>query len=136
MSAYDWLSHAYYLDPCLPDVRYHLGSLHLEWDKPLAALDLMWCAPTSNQEVEWSQDLAIGSAFGQLNLLEEACSYYSMVAGTAAGTKLAQLASQYQDELDESLLGTPAELFVAGEKTDITFPLREGGELVVETVEG
>ena len=103
-SAYDWLSHAYQLDPCLPDVRYHLGSLHLEWDKPLTALDLMWCAPTSKQEMAWSQDLATGAALGQLNLLTEASSYYLTVAEAADGTELGQLALQYQDELNETLL--------------------------------
>lgn len=106
-SAKFWLREAYWLDPYLPDVGYFLGSSYLNCQYPLSALDVMRCAPTSGDEMRWTQDLGIGLAYSQLSLQSLASGHFMSVANEAAGTPLAEQALALQTQLDESVFDQP-----------------------------
>jgi len=105
--AYHGFSRAYWLDPDLPDVRYYLATYHVDCEEPIVALHLLWGAPVSGEEIGWSRDLAMGSAYGQLGLRAEAASYYASVAEEASGSEFAYLSDlgrQYHQEMDQALV--------------------------------
>ncbi|MCI0358053.1 MAG: tetratricopeptide repeat protein [Planctomycetaceae bacterium] len=106
-AAMHWLERAYDLDPAAPDVPYFLGSSYLRCELPLSALDVLCGAETSRQEMAWSQDLAIGTAFSQLGLECQASGYFMGVYEEARDTPLAERAMQLQDQMDDALLGRP-----------------------------
>jgi len=106
-SAIDWLERSYGLDPSAPDVRYFLGSAYLNGEYPMSALDMMYGAPTSRREMEWAQDLAIGTAFAQLGLESQASGYFTSVYNAAADTPMSANAMQLRQEMDDALYGRP-----------------------------
>ena len=105
--AMDWLERAYELEPATPDINYFLGSAYLGNQFPLNALNVMRGAESSRPEMGWAQDLAIGIAFSQLGLQNQASSYFSRVSNLAAGTPLADNAQELQQQMDNALFGQP-----------------------------
>jgi len=106
-SAVKWLERAYRLDPHAADIRYFLGSAYLKCEYPMSALGTLRGAPTSRREIEWAQDLAIGTAFSQLGLESQACAYFRSVQSAAHDTPMADNAIQLKQEMDEALFGRP-----------------------------
>jgi len=107
-TAYHNFRQAFWLDPDLPDVRYFLATYHVDDELPIAALHLLWGAPVSGEEIGWSRDLAIGSAYEQLGLRAEAAGCYTCVAAQAAGSEYAYLGDtgrRYHQEMIKALTG-------------------------------
>ncbi len=93
------------LEPNMPDVRFWLGRTYIDCGYPLLALDTMCDAATSSQNFEWAQDLAIGSAFGQLGLQSQASGYFNNVYNQARGTPFEVQADQLQRQMDNAVFG-------------------------------
>lgn len=87
--------------------RYNLAIIDLRCSRPMSALDKLWCLSPSDEDMIRSRDLAIGVAYGQLDLPCEASAVFSCVARHAAGTKYAEQARQLQTAMDRALDNQP-----------------------------
>ena len=63
----------------------------------------MMCTPSATDDIKFSKELAVGAAFGQLNLLNEARSQYCHVLNNSTNPVLQGLATKYLNDVDESL---------------------------------
>jgi len=85
------------------DWAYETGSCYLRCKYPIAALDTMRCTPSATDDIKYSKYLAVGAAFGQLNLLDEARCYYCTVLRESENEYLRSLARQYLCEVDHAV---------------------------------
>lgn len=85
------------------DAAYQLGICYLNSGMPIAALDAMQGTDSANDDIRFAKELAIGAAFGQLNLLAQARSQYCYVLQNSKNEYQRQLARQYLSEVDIAL---------------------------------
>ena len=84
------------------DDAYKNGKAFLDCKMPMAALDAMMCTPSETEDIRDSKELAIGGAYWQLNLLEQARYQYCQVLNQSDNPYLRGLAQKYLRELDQS----------------------------------